>query len=61
MSDIIHNSKLNDSHKQELERLIKSMLTEVNTKITHLGINNFMKLHDDIAGILVPILEDKLD
>ncbi len=61
MSDTIHNSKLNDETKNELEKIIKSMLNDVNTKIVHLGINNYMKMHDEIAKLLVPILEDKLD
>jgi hypothetical protein len=61
MSDIIFHSKLPDSQKEELDRLIKTLLNDVNTKITHLGINNFVRLNDEIAKILVPILEDKID
>ncbi|TGN07916.1 hypothetical protein [Leptospira ilyithenensis] len=61
MSDFIHDSKLSATHKEELEKIIKTMLTEVNTRIAHLGINNFMRLNDDIAKIIVPLLEDKLD
>ncbi|TGL59710.1 hypothetical protein EHQ58_08165 [Leptospira ognonensis] len=61
MSDIVFQSKLPDSQKAELDRLIKSLLNDVNTKITHLGINNFIRLNDEIAKILVPILEDKID
>jgi hypothetical protein len=61
MSDIIFHSKLPSGQKEELDRLIKSLLNDVNTKITHLGINNFVRLNDEIAKIMVPILEDKLD
>ncbi|MCZ8158058.1 MAG: hypothetical protein O9264_18205 [Leptospira sp.] len=61
MSDIIFNSKLPKEHQAELDKLIKSLLNDVNTKITHLGINNFVRLNDDIAKILVPILEEKMD
>ncbi len=61
MSDIIFQSKLPEPQKEELDRLIKSLLNEINTKITHLGINNFVRLNDDIAKILVPVLEDKID
>lgn len=61
MSDIVFQSKLPESQKEELDRLIKSLLNDINTKITHLGINNFVRLNDEIAKILVPILEDKID
>jgi hypothetical protein len=61
MSDIIFQSKLPNEQQAELDRLIKSLLNDINTKITHLGINNFVRINDEIAKILVPILEDKMD
>ncbi|MDZ4724514.1 MAG: hypothetical protein SH817_00045 [Leptospira sp.] len=61
MSDIIFNSKLPENKKAELDQMIKSMLNEINTKITHLGINNFVRINDEIAKIIVPLLEDKLN
>ncbi|MCZ8344110.1 MAG: hypothetical protein O9301_13830 [Leptospira sp.] len=61
MSDTIHDSKLPEDKKQILQSLVQTLLNEVNTKITHLGINNYMKLQDDIAKILVPVIEDKID
>ncbi len=61
MSDIVFHSKLPPSQKEELDRLIKTLLNDVNTKIAHLGINNFVRLNDEIAKILVPLLEEKLD
>lgn len=61
MSDTIHDSKIPEDKKIILVNLVQTLLNEINTKITHLGINNYMKLQEDISKILVPIIEDKLD
>ncbi|GBF48762.1 hypothetical protein LPTSP4_02620 [Leptospira ryugenii] len=61
MSDFIYTSKLPEEKKNILDKIIKDMLSEINTKIVHLGINNFVQLNDDIAKIVVPFVEDKLD
>ncbi|EMY61189.1 hypothetical protein [Leptospira terpstrae] len=61
MSDLIHDSKLPADKKHILVLLIQTMLNDVNKQITHLGINNYMKLQDEIAKILVPIIEDKME
>ncbi|ABZ98174.1 hypothetical protein EHQ92_13165 [Leptospira biflexa] len=61
MSDLIHDSKLPEDKKHTLILLIQTMLNDVNKQITHLGINNYMKLQEDIAKILVPVIEDKME
>ncbi|EOQ88387.1 hypothetical protein LEP1GSC202_3409 [Leptospira yanagawae serovar Saopaulo str. Sao Paulo = ATCC 700523] len=61
MSDLIHDSKLPEDKKHTLILLIQAMLNDVNKQITHLGINNYMKLQEEIAKILVPVIEDKME
>ncbi|EKJ88617.1 hypothetical protein EHQ23_17390 [Leptospira bourretii] len=61
MSDLIHDSKIPADKKHTLILLIQTMLNDVNKQITHLGINNYMKLQDEIAKILVPVIEDKME
>ncbi|MDF3819265.1 hypothetical protein P3G55_05110 [Leptospira sp. 96542] len=61
MSDTIHDSKLPKDKKEILLQIIQTMLNDVNTKITHLGINNYIKIQEDVAKLIVPVLEDKLD
>jgi hypothetical protein len=60
MVDPILNSSLSDAHKVDIDKIIQDMLNNINTNITHLGINNFQKLQEEIAKLVVPILEKKL-
>ncbi len=61
MSDLIHDSKLPEDKKHTLILLIQTMLNDVNKQITHLGINNYMRLQEEIAKILLPVIEDKME
>lgn len=61
MTEAIQDAKLTEQQKNDLDKIILNMLNEVNTKLTHLGINNFTRLQNEIAKILVPLLEEKLN